>query len=462
MRGDFMDLSVSVKKSTRMTNIKHNNRKLNDKDMEKNSHIDTNRSAENKYLVQKNLKEFYKEEFGDSLKKYNDKQKRSDRKIDNYYEHVKAGKKTSVQQEMIIQVGDKDDFGLGSINKKLANKVLEEYFKEFEKRNPNLKIYNAVIHNDEASPHLHLNFVPVAGNYKRGLEKQVSFDRAITQQDPTLDKVRPFQDWRNKEAEILGKEMESRGLGRKFVGTNDYKDVNDFKEKKELEKEILVLENKVSERKNELANFTENIPEEIENMKMKKEVVTEVTQKMIGKSEISEKETENYVVTPKQLDSLLKYGNDGMAVSKDYKRLLKTDIVKENVSLREENNSLGENLKKIEEEKEQMEFSSWLYGDKDEVEIEKNKKEIKSLKSIVTELKDEIHLIYAGARDFVNVNTNDVSSGRRLFESFKQNVKEQFENSRKWHQFKPEKTEFEKLDKIDNDKQRKSGHDMGR
>lgn len=87
---------------------------------------------------------------------------------------------------------------------------------------------------------------------------------------------------------------------------------------------------KVVERKNELSSFTENIPDEIENMKMKKEVVTEVTQKMIGKSEITEKETENYVVTPEQLESLLKYGNDGMAVSKDYKRLLKTDLVKSN------------------------------------------------------------------------------------------------------------------------------------
>lgn len=453
-----MDLSVSVKKSTRMTNIKHNNRKLNDKDMEKNSHIDTNRSAENRYLVQKNLKEFYKEEFGDSLEKYNDKQKRSDRKIDNYYEHVKSGKKTSVQQEMIIQVGDKDDFGLGSINKKVVNKVLEEYFKEFEKRNPNLKIYNAVIHNDEASPHLHLNFVPVAGNYKRGLEKQVSFDRAITQQDPTLDKVRPFEDWRNKEAEIIANEMTRRGLGRKFVGTNNYKDVNDFKEKKALEKEILVLENKVVERKNELSNFTENIPDEIENMEMKKEVVTEVTQKMIGKSEISEKETENYVVTPKQLESLLKYGNDGMAVSKDYKRLLKTDLVKSNKAWE---TIYGE----LDEEKDELISERFTLKDeleKSQNEVKEKQRKVNYLQSKVTELKDEIQLIYSGARDFVSVNTNDVSSGRRLFESFKLNVKEQFENYRKLHQFTPEKTEFEKLDKIDTDKQRNSGRGMGR
>lgn len=453
-----MDLSVSVKKSTRMTNIKHNNRKLNDKDMEKNSHIDTNRSAENKYLVQKNLKEFYKEEFGESLEKYNDKQKRSDRKIDNYYEHVKSGKKTSVQQEMIIQVGDKDDFELSSLNKKIANKVLEDYFKEFEIRNPNLKIYNAVIHNDEASPHLHLNFVPVAEGYKRGLEKQVSFDRAIVQQDPTLDKVRPFQDWRNKEAEILGKQLESRGLGRKLVGTNDYKDVNDFKEKKELEKEIQALELKVIERKNELSNFTENIPDEIENMKMKKEVVTEVTQKMLGKAEITEKETENYVVTPTQLESLLKYGNDGMSVSKDYKRLLNTDFALVATAWEKM-------YEEVDEEKEELISERFTLKDeleKSQNEVKEKQRKVSYLQSKVTELKDEIQLIYSGARDFVSVNTNDVSSGRKLFESFKQNVKEQFSNARKWHQFKPEKTEFEKLDKIDTDKQRNSGRGMSR
>ncbi|MDN5652564.1 MAG: plasmid recombination protein, partial [Lactococcus lactis] len=367
--------------------------------------------------------------------------------------HVKSGKKTSVQQEMIIQIGDKDDFGLGSINKKLANKVLEEYFEEFEKRNPNLKIYNAVIHNDEASPHLHLNFVPVADGYKRGLEKQVSFDRAIVQQDPTLDKVRPFQDWRNKEAEIIENDMVRRGLGRKIVGTNDYKDVNDFKEKKALEKEIQVLEMKVVERKNELSSFTENIPDEIENMKMKKEVVTEVTQKMIGKSEITEKETENYVVTPEQLESLLKYGNDGMAVSKDYKRLLKTDLVKSNKAWE---TIYGE----LDEEKDELISERFTLKDeleKSQNEVKEKQKKVNYLQSKVTELKDEIQLIYSGARDFVSVNTNDVSSGRRLFESFKQNVKEQFENSRKWHQFKPEKTEFEKLDKIDSDKQRNTG-----
>jgi len=165
-----MSMSVSVKKSSNKTNLNHNNRKFTEKQKEKNSHIDFDRTHDNKSLIQNDLKELYEQEFAKPLEKYNDKQTRNDRKIENYYEHIKDSKKTSLQQEMIIQVGDKDDFKNEDDFEK-ANKILEDWFEDFEERNPNLKVYNAVIHNDEASPHLHLNFVPVAGDYKRGLEK---------------------------------------------------------------------------------------------------------------------------------------------------------------------------------------------------------------------------------------------------------------------------------------------------
>lgn len=129
---------------------------------------------------------------------------------------------------MIIQVGDKDDF-LDLENREKANEILLEYVKGFEERNPQLKIYNAAIHNDESSPHLHLNFAPVAEGYKRGLEKQVSFDKAILQQDQTLDKIRPFMDWREKEVDTLEKLLNERGIERKLVGTNEYKQRHDLK-----------------------------------------------------------------------------------------------------------------------------------------------------------------------------------------------------------------------------------------
>ncbi|MBD2794661.1 plasmid recombination protein, partial [Xenorhabdus szentirmaii] len=97
-----MSMSVSLKKATNKTNIKHNNRTMSEKEKERNSHIDYSKSDDNKYFVQKDLKELYQEEFGEALEKYNAKQKRNDRKIDDYYKHIQSSKKTSLQQEMII------------------------------------------------------------------------------------------------------------------------------------------------------------------------------------------------------------------------------------------------------------------------------------------------------------------------------------------------------------------------
>lgn len=217
---------------------------MREKDKLKNEHIDFSRSDENVYLIEKDLKQLYQEEFSEALGTYNDKQKRSDRKIKDYYNHIKSSKKTALQQEMIVQVGERDDFS-DKANIELANEVLKEWFDGFQARNPNLKVYNAVIHNDEASPHMHLNFVPVASGYKRGLEKQVAFDRAITQQDPTLDKEYPFEDWREKEVGLLEKMLQERGIERKHVGKNEYRDVNEFKAKQremeqlqEMDKEL--------------------------------------------------------------------------------------------------------------------------------------------------------------------------------------------------------------------------------
>ncbi|EOP48699.1 hypothetical protein IIW_05348, partial [Bacillus cereus VD136] len=320
-----MSMSVSLKKATNKTNIKHNNRKMSEKEKERNSHIDYSKSDDNKYLVQKDLKELYQEEFGEVLENYNAKQKRNDRKIDDYYKHIQSSKKTALQQEMIIQVGDLNDF-ISNADYERANEILLEWFNDFEKRNQNLKIYNAVIHNDEASPHMHLNFVPVASGYKRGLEKQVSFDRAITQQDPTLDKTRPFDDWREKEVKILEKMLKERGIERKLVGSNNYKDVNEYKEKKDLEKEILSLENQLFEKKNELLEMSERLPGEIK-IKAEREKKIEVINKGFLKKEKVEKPTGNWIVGTKELKRMQGMINAGYSVKKDYDRLQRTDLV---------------------------------------------------------------------------------------------------------------------------------------
>lgn len=368
---------------------------MNEKEKERNSHIDYSKSDENNYLVQKDIKELYQEEFGKVLEKYNAKQKRNDRKIDDYYKHIQSSKKTSLQQEMIVQVGDMKDFNYRTDYEK-ANEILLEWFKDFEKRNPNLKVYNAVIHNDEASPHMHLNFVPVASGYKRGLEKQVSFDRAITQQDVTLDKTRPFDDWREKEVKLLEKILKERGIERKLVGSNEYKDVNEYKEKKDLEREIRWLEGEVAKKKDELIRVSEHVPEKKMNLRSKKkEIKTEVKPKFIGKPEIIEKETGNYVYTPKQVTYLEELVSAAVTVKKDYERLQTTDLV-------QENKNLHEDVYQKTKENEQL------------------KKELVSATFEISSLKGDIHYLKAHIRD---LKTNI----RVLYENTKKVFKEQFE-----------------------------------
>lgn len=403
---------------------------MSEKEKERNSHIDYSKSDENKYLIQKNLKELYREEFGEVLEKYNAKQKRNDRKIDDYYKHIQSSKKTSLQQEMIIQVGDMNDFNCRA-DYENANEILLEWFKGFEERNPNLKVYNAVIHNDEASPHMHLNFVPVASGYKRGLEKQVSFDRAITQQDPMLDKTRPFDDWREKEVNLLGEMLKERSIERKLVGSNNYKDVNDYKEKKDLEKELQFLNQKISERKNELREMSEQLPLDI-NIKTKgKEKKTEVVKSGFFKSETVTKETGNWIVSTSELKRIKKIMNDAYLVKNDYERLQTTDLVQENKNLREE---VYQKTKENEQLKKELVSAT--------LEIGSLKGDINYLKAHIYDLKANIKVLYQQTKKIF----------KEQFEAFRGLIKNELDMKGIDNQFEREhKREV---------KSKQKGHDM--
>jgi len=387
-----MGMSVSFKKETNKTNIKHNNRKMNEQEKEKNSHIDYAKSHENKYLVQESLKELYKREFDEPLEKYNAKQKRADRQIKDYYKHIQASKKTALQQEMIIQVGDKDDFS-SKENIQAANEILVKWFEKFKERNPNLKIYNAVIHNDEASPHLHLNFVPVASGYKRGLEKQVSFDKAIIQQDSTLNKARPFEDWREKEVQLLEKMLNERGIERVLVGTNEYKDVTEYKEKKDQLHEI----------EKEIKNLRWVLPAEKEPVPfLKKETETEVKSKIIGKPEIIEKETGNYVLTPDQYKEVTEKIHAAVTIQKDYDRLKNTDLAKENANLQEIQHVLVEQFGTVDKEKQKLEKENKALKDENKALGERVRQLQVNLRVIYQNTKKTIRERFGAFRESLN------------------------------------------------------------
>lgn len=212
----------------------------------------------------------YQEIFGDAVEQYNAKQKRNDRKIKDYYSKVLKDKKLEPQREFIVQIGDKEDY-----EKKedwdTANEILENYVEKFEERNPNLKIYNAVIHNDESTPHLHLNVIPVAEGYKRGLHKQPSFDKALKQQGIEYDKNDSrslFRNLRNKEINFLETELLDHGIQRKLVGTNAIKDHHQYKE---LQRELEELQKEIDEQE----DYLDELEDEIEEAEVEKEELLE-------------------------------------------------------------------------------------------------------------------------------------------------------------------------------------------
>lgn len=254
--------SASFSKETKNTSIRHNNRDLTDKQKENDwhKHIDWSKSHENVYLDQTPLRDKFSEIFDGAVADYNAKQKRKDRRIDDYFQKVQDDKTLEPQREFIVQVGNIDNYrttndkgeptGLSEAdverNKALANEVLLEYYKSFKKRNPNLPVYNAVIHNDEASPHLHLNVIPVAEGYKQGMKRRPSFNKALREQgvqaDDDVKNKGLWGNFRNQEVDALAKLMQERGIDRELVGTNQYKDHHAYKQAKQLEKDDLSVE----------------------------------------------------------------------------------------------------------------------------------------------------------------------------------------------------------------------------
>lgn len=241
-----MEMSISFVTKTNMTSLKHNNRDLTEAEFNEpaHQHIQRDLSDENIYIKQGNIKETYDELFGEALEKYNSKQKRADRRIEDYYHHVKKSKTLDLQREIVVSVGTKEDWEQMSFSdKKQVAKKLEEYIFDFEKRHTHLHVYNAVIHLDEAgAPHAHFNLVPVAEGYKNGLERQPSFKKAL-QNEGYLQKGRgQLKEFRDRELASITEKLKELHIERKLVGTNDIKDMHEYKrlieEAKELEREL--------------------------------------------------------------------------------------------------------------------------------------------------------------------------------------------------------------------------------
>ena len=319
--------------------VNHNSRKFHAKN------TDPERSCLNVEYCNENVKDVYHELFDEALTRYNEKQTRSDRRIDDYYEKIRSGKQEKPFHEIILQIGDKDNMGAKTENGRLAAKVLDKYMRDFQRRNPTLRVFSAYLHMDEATPHLHIDFVPYTTGSRRGIDTRVSLKQALsalgfkggTRRETELNQ------WVAYEKEQLAAVMLEHGIEWEKKGTHEkHLSVLDF-EKKERAKEVAELEQSISDGKERLSDIQiqhRKAVQETEQIRQKGEAIRQEV------SELSE------------TSDLLK--EQATTLAEDKKKLLS-----DNVKLEKQQKKLQQNIEKMVQSKAVMERNIHAY-DEDE------------------------------------------------------------------------------------------------
>ena len=235
--------------------------------------VDPDRVHLNICYQNENLKQVYRELFDESVERYN-VGKRKDRQITNYYEKIRQGKQEKLFHEVILQIGNCEDMAAGTPNGELAVKVLDEYIQEFQKRNPTLRVFSCYLHQDEATPHLHIDFVPYVTGWKgKGMDTRVSLKQALkslgfqggNKHDTELNQ------WMNHEKEVLAEIAKHHGIEWEQKGNHEeHLDVYNFK-KKERKKEVQALEQEKEYLTAENEGLTAQIAEVRADIKMLEE-----------------------------------------------------------------------------------------------------------------------------------------------------------------------------------------------
>ena len=223
--------------------VNHNSRKFHAKN------TDPERGYLNVEYCNENIKDVYHELFDEALARYNERQTRNDRRIDDYYEKIRSGKQEKPFHEIILQIGDRETMGAETEEGRLAAKILDEYMQDFQRRNPTLRVFSAHLHMDEATPHLHIDFVPYTTGSKRGLDTRVSLKQALsalgfkggTRRETELNQ------WVAAEKQQLAAIMLEHGIEWEQKGTHEkHLSLLDF-EKQERAKEVAALEKQKAE-----------------------------------------------------------------------------------------------------------------------------------------------------------------------------------------------------------------------
>ena len=218
--------------------VNHNSRKF------KAENVDGSRTHLNIDYCNERIQTVYHQLFNEALKRYNEKQTRADRRIPNYYEKIRSGNQEKPFHEIILQIGNKEDMSATGEYAELSRQVLDKYYQGFQERNPNLRVFSAHLHMDEATPHIHIDFVPFTTGSKRGLDTRVSLKQALAAQGfkGGTRGATEWAQWVQSEKEQLAAVMERYDIQWEQKGTHEkHLSVLDYK-KQEREKEIAALD----------------------------------------------------------------------------------------------------------------------------------------------------------------------------------------------------------------------------
>lgn len=290
--------------------ISHNNRDF----IAEN--VDRDRTAWNVEYIKQPIREAYDQLFGEAIAEYNAKQKRKDRKVTDYLNDIKnSGNGEKQFYEIVVQIGKKDDTGVMdsegnlSVDAKAASEILDEYARSFQERNPNLYLFNAVLHMDEATPHLHLDYIPVAHGYKTKMHTRNSLTKALQEMGiaPAVSKTdNETTHWQEREREYLkglclerGIEVEILGVKRDNYTIPEYKAA--MRATEELTAELEILNAEKQEAESVIASVGAEIADAREEVEESKKHLDEINEQIADREK-------RYAVYEKKIDKVLAAG----------------------------------------------------------------------------------------------------------------------------------------------------------
>lgn len=335
--------------------VNHNTRAFTAKN------VDSDRSGANVHFCNEDIKQVYHKLFDEALERYNAKQKRKDRVIDDYYEKIRQGKQEKLFHEVIFQIGNKDDMNAKSEEGLLAKKILTEFMDEFQARNPNLYVFSAHLHMDEETPHLHIDFVPYITGSKRGLDTRVSLKSALAAEGFTggTRGATEWNQWIAAEKQAMAMVMGRYGVKWLQKGTHEkHLSVLDF-EKQERAKEVAELDSQKQEKNSEVAKLNQAVSS------MKQELMT-TTMKQVRAEEAVEKAIEEGIAVQRD--------NETLSASNQQLRVENTSLEMKKVELRTDNRHLEQQQWQLRTDNSELEMKqSVLQSENQRLEQEQNK-----------------------------------------------------------------------------------------